>query len=220
MTRRYTNLFRVTLLTIITALLGWGLGKSVFEDQGSIKTISNNAVASEGNEAKLKPFDPSDQGLKMGAIIQPTTLVDLKTGKPVHLFASASNHSDDKNKFIVLTFFSVRCPGCAEDIGFWKELMQACRKREIKFYLATFDSDTQAIKHFADLIGFTDMPILYDGQRVQAAGVFDIDIIPTTYVFHSNGEVIAKGLGLRWFDNGKHLSGNEKLQKVLEWIGG
>jgi hypothetical protein len=94
------------------------------------------------------------------------------------------------------------------------------QKRGIKFYLATFDSDIQTIKHFVDLIGFADMPILYDGQQIQAAGVFDIDIIPTTYVFRSNGEVIAKGLGLRWFDNGKYLSGSEKLQKVLEWVGG
>jgi hypothetical protein len=133
MNHGHTTLFRLMLLTIITALFGWSLGRNVFENRESTKAISNNAIGSEGSESKLKSVDLSDQGLKIGAIIQPTTLVNLKTGRPVHLFISASNNSDDKNKFIVLTFFSVRCPGCADDLSFWKELMQACKKEELSF---------------------------------------------------------------------------------------
>jgi hypothetical protein len=93
MTCGHTKLFRLMLLTIITALFGCGLGRNVFENRESTKAIFNNAVSSEGSESKLKSVDLSDQGLKIGAFIQPTTLVNLKTGRPVHLFASASNNS-------------------------------------------------------------------------------------------------------------------------------
>ncbi len=217
MARKGMHPFFIVVSSLAVAIAGLILGAAELRSRSQPNIISG--TQNDPAAPKLLPLDLSKKGLPVGAIVKPITLVSLQTGETEQLFAETGLQRNDKYKFIVLTFFSVKCPGCGKDVDFWKALVKAYENKSSKVYLVTPDSDVREVRHFVNAFEFAELPVLYDGMKNRAAGAFDIDILPTTYVFRPNGEVVAKWLGLRWLKDGKIISGEDKLCEIMALIG-
>jgi peroxiredoxin len=93
--------------------------------------------------------------------------------------------SDFKGKKVLLNFWAVLCTQCDME----RSLLEAVHSKypEIQIMMVDSKDDTGTIRKFVRNGNFT-LPIYMDEQRI-AAGVYDVHLIPKTFLIDSNGTV-------------------------------
>lgn len=203
---------RLVLFSALVALGGLFVGWKTF-------TRQNVELSQQAKGPARVAMDPSDLGLPVGTSVGPVELVNLSNGNPVELFAKKSGAEEHEESAVVLVFFSARCPGCVEDLPYWRSVISACTRNGVRAYLVTCDADLEETRHFVAASGFADLPVLRGKPNSRAAKLFHIDFVPTTYVFRMDGELLAKWVGLNWVKDGKMIPRENKALQVLSTIG-
>lgn len=204
---------RLVFFSVLVALGGLFVGWKTF-------TRQNVELSQQAKVPARGAVDPSDLGLPVGTTVGPVELVNLSNGNPVGLFTKESSAEEDEETAIVLVFFSARCPGCVEDLPYWRSVISACTRKGVRAYLVTCDADLEETRHFVVASGFADLPILRGKPNSRIARLFQVEFVPTTYVFRRDGELLAKWVGLIWVKDGKIIPRDDKVHQVLSTIGG
>jgi thiol-disulfide isomerase/thioredoxin len=148
---------------------------------------SNLSSASEPGE--LVPTCQADKALK------PTVDPSLLTGKVV-----------------LIDFWATWCPPCIQSIPFFNKLGSELRSQGFELLAINVDEDKTTVDDFLKQHPI-DYPIAFD-PKGECPKVFDVKVMPSSYLIDKNGKIRKVFLGFR--DSDQSIIKTEILQLLSE----
>ena len=115
------------------------------------------------------------------------------------LSAETRSLSDYKGKVVFLNFWATWCPPCREEMPAMEKLYQRFKNEGLVFLAVDIQEGRKEVEAFIKERGFS-FPVALD-EKGEAAGLYGIRSIPTTFIVDKDGNIIAAAIGGRQWDS-------------------
>lgn len=183
-------------------MFGWALYEFVSNaDRSSVDTIETEQQASSGedhdessvssniepnvNSAEEVTSDNGEEGLEIGNLAPDIQLKTLE-GQDVYL-------SDYRGKRVMLNFWATWCPPCRAEMPDMEKFHQNTDIEILAVNLIDTESSEKQVHDFIDDYNLTFSILLDEGN--EAATIYRIQPIPTSYLINSDGTIHNKAFG-------------------------
>jgi DsbE subfamily thiol:disulfide oxidoreductase len=125
------------------------------------------------------------------------------------LSGKSVSFSSFKGKPTLLNFWATWCPYCREERPYLNSLYREYKDRGLAIVAVSTDKSPQKVKEYLKKIP-VDFVVLHDNNK-EAAGLYGVYSLPTSFLIDRNGEIKHKIMGLRDWTDGKSKKLIEKL---------
>lgn len=101
-------------------------------------------------------------------------------------------------KKLLVNLWASWCPPCRAEMPSIEKLAQSVNKENVAFVLLSLDDNFDAAKTFAREQNL-QLPVYYPADRLPV--LFDVQSIPTTFIFDENGQILRRIEGATHFDS-------------------
>lgn len=195
------KLKKILPVVLLVALLIWGIYDI------SHKNDTNNAIVGKKNantnantntEVKTDKSVEPNIGIEKGNLAPDFQLTTLD-GKQVKL-------SDYKGKKVILNFWATWCPPCIAEVPDLEKFYSDYKDKDVVIIgvnLTKAEKNQSEVKDFVKSSGIT-YPVPLDTENL-ASGMYQVSVIPTSYVIDSRGIISEKVVGPMDFEKMKNL---------------
>lgn len=106
-----------------------------------------------------------------------------------------------KGRKVFVNLWASWCPPCRREMPSIQKLARSVDSSKVTFVLLSLDDDFNKAKNFAQKQKL-DLPIYYPGENLPA--LFNVQGIPTTFIFNERGELIRRIDGGDDYDTDKY----------------
>ncbi|MEK7810503.1 MAG: TlpA disulfide reductase family protein [Pseudomonadota bacterium] len=124
--------------------------------------------------------------LALAATAQPFVFKDMQ-GKQQRL-------QDYRGKWVLVNFWATWCPPCLEEVPDLVSLHEAHKKTDLVVIGVALDSSEKSVREFIDK-RHVSYPIVL-GDYELAAQVGEVEVLPTTYMYNPQGELVSYQQGI------------------------
>ncbi len=124
--------------------------------------------------------------LSLAATAQPFVFKDMQ-GKQQRL-------QDYRGKWVLVNFWATWCPPCLEEVPDLVSLHEAHKKTDLVVIGVALDSSEKSVREFIDK-RHVSYPIVL-GDYELAAQVGEVEVLPTTYMYNPQGELVSYQQGI------------------------
>jgi thiol-disulfide isomerase/thioredoxin len=104
-----------------------------------------------------------------------------------------------KGSVVFLNFWATWCPPCREEMPAMEKLYQRFKSEGLEFLTVNIQEDKKTVEAFMKQMGLS-FPVALDSGG-DAAALYGIRGIPTTYILGRDGAIIAAAVGGREWDS-------------------
>ncbi|MDR3200710.1 MAG: TlpA family protein disulfide reductase [Spirochaetales bacterium] len=115
------------------------------------------------------------------------------------LNGQSQNLSGLRGKVVFLNFWATWCPPCREEMPAMEKLYQRFKNSGLEFLTVNIQEEKNDVETFMKIFGLS-FPVVLD-SRGEAATLYGIRGIPTTYIIDRSGIIIAAAVGGRQWDS-------------------
>lgn len=112
------------------------------------------------------------------------------------------NISSFKGKKVFVNLWATWCPPCRREIPSIEKLYSKANKQNAVFLLISLDDNFEVARKYAEKTGMK-VPIFYPAENLPA--LFNVDGIPTSFIFNEKGELTRIVNGSDDFDSKEYL---------------
>jgi thiol-disulfide isomerase/thioredoxin len=151
----------------------------------------NNSTAEEMVNAKNETVVPKEP-VKPTEPTAPAVVSALPSLPMINTLNQSSNLSQFKGKKIFVNLWATWCPPCRAEIPSIENLASKTDGSKVEFVMLSLDDDFVKAKIYA-ANNKMKLPVYYPTGNMPQ--LFNVEGIPTTFVFNENGEIIYQHTG-------------------------
>ncbi len=106
--------------------------------------------------------------------------------------------SDYRGKVVMLNFWATWCPPCRREMPSMEELYRRIDKEKIDILAVNIQEPEKTVSEYINRSSYT-FPVLLD-EKAEAASIYQIRSIPTTFIVDKKGYIRAQFTGSREWD--------------------
>ena len=110
------------------------------------------------------------------------------------MHGQAQRLSDYRGKWVLVNFWATWCPPCLEEVPDLISLHEAHRNTDLVVIGVALDSTEKSVKEFVAK-RHVSYPVVL-GNYDMAAQVGDVEVLPTSYLYNPQGELVSYQEGL------------------------
>jgi len=119
--------------------------------------------------------------------------------------------SSYRGKVVILNFWATWCPPCRTEMPSMETLYQRFNAQGLEILAVDIGESASSVQQFIRRAGYTFPVILDRDNRVST--VYQIEVIPTTYIINREGIIIGKVIGSIMWDNPRVIAALDILLK-------
>lgn len=188
------NLKKILMVVLLGALLIWG----IYDISHKNNAIVGNANIDTNAKVKTDKSVAPNTGIEKGDLAPDFQLTTLD-GKQVKL-------SDYKGKKVILNFWATWCPPCRAEVPDLEKFYSSYKDKDMVIIgvdLTKAEKGKSVIRNFVKSYGITYLVPLDIENLV--SGVYQVSVIPTSYVIDSRGIISEKVVGPMDFETMKNM---------------
>lgn len=192
------KLKKILPVVLLVALLIWGIYD--ISHKNNTNNTNNDIVGNANTNTEVKTDKSAEPniGIEKGDVAPDFQLTTLD-GKQVKL-------SDYKGKKVILNFWATWCPPCIAEIPDLEKFYSSYKDKDVVIIgvnLTKAEKNQSVVKDFIKSSGIT-YPVPLDTENL-ASRVYQVSVIPTSYVIDSRGIISEKVVGPMDFEKMKNL---------------
>ena len=106
----------------------------------------------------------------------------------------AQRLADYRGKWVLVNFWATWCPPCLEEIPDLVELHRAHSNKDLVVIGVVLDSSEKSVRQFVDRFKINYPVVL--GDYALAAQVGEVEMLPTSYLYNPQGELVSYQQGM------------------------
>lgn len=183
-------------LNTIILMIGLGLSTlTACKNEEKQDAADGTAPAATDTAAVTPNVEPNTAPATPAVSMMPAFKMSDEKGQPVTLESL-------KGKKVVVNIWASWCPPCRAEMPSIQRLYKKTDKEKVAFVLLSVDDrmeDAAGFKKKQNL----NMPIFFPGEQLPL--LFNVQAIPSTFIFNEKGELIKKTEGMEDFDTQEYV---------------